>query len=247
MTTHRFFQLLITLACWPVWFSSLSAADANELFFRGNIELKEGRAESALEHYLAAAEQGTSAALEFNTGHAFLQLEQPAMALLHWYRAALLDPQQPDILHNINWILSQQQLQTFSAPAWQQWFPPFGLTLYLRLTTLFLLVALALLLLPAVAAKANIVSKTLGWLCLVPALLAAVGIWSQRPDTALALVVANNATLRVAPTSGSPGTGELPAGSHIRILEAERSFRLITTPDNRTGFLHENEIQRILP
>ncbi|MDV7397991.1 hypothetical protein RZS08_41705, partial [Arthrospira platensis SPKY1] len=82
-----------------------------------------------------------------------------------------------------------------------------------------------MLILPVILRKANVITRTLGWLLLVPAILAATALWTQRPDPRLALVVGEKITLRVAPTTASPGIKELVPGTHVRVLNKERDFR----------------------
>lgn len=238
------------ILCW-LWLLCIplggNGADQLDPFFQGNIALKEGRAAEAVDLFRKASSQQTSAALEFNLGHAYLQLDQPALALLHWYRAALLDPRNLDVAANIEWLLREQQWQPFPDNRLRGWFAPFSHSVYRALTSIFFLMALACWLLPRALKRSNVVTRTASGIGFVLALVAAVGVWSTRVDTNLGLVIADNITLRVAPTSQAPGQASLQAGTHIQFLGTERNFHLVRTASGQTGYLKDHEVEALLP
>ncbi len=93
---------LVASAAQAVW-----ADTPEELFDRGNTAYEAGRFRESAEAYRAALRYGVrDARLEYNLGNAEFKLGHLGRAILHFERARRLDPTDPDVKANLEWVRS---------------------------------------------------------------------------------------------------------------------------------------------
>ncbi len=101
-----FFIIIIAVTCSDAYAAVESAA---ALYNRANSLYAEGMYDKSIESYQMAAEAGVrDARLEYNLANAYLKNTPPDLgrAILHYERARLLDPRDPDLLYNLEFAKS---------------------------------------------------------------------------------------------------------------------------------------------
>lgn len=102
MKTRRFILALLAAAALTI---SAGAQTALDEFERGNAFYREGKFEQATSAYEAILKQGlASPAIYFNLGNSYYRLGKVAPAILAYERALRIQPNDPDIKHNLDLV-----------------------------------------------------------------------------------------------------------------------------------------------
>ncbi|MCC5805301.1 MAG: tetratricopeptide repeat protein [Opitutales bacterium] len=241
---------LLILLCLAAVFAAPASAqadrgEAERLFQTGNVYYGEGRFEEAREAYEQALAFGHSAALHFNLGNTYFQEGDAGRAILHYMRAQALRPGDPDIAANLRFVREAagvdpppaQPLSAFAASL------PRAVWTALALGGIWT-AAFAFLVFPRLA-RAGLLSRLTGGLALAAALTALVALAADRAHSGLGVVLAPEANLRVAPTSGSPSEATARAGESAALRESRERFHNVRFPDGRSGFLSREEFEPV--
>ncbi len=242
--------ILLTLLCLAAVFTAPTSAatdrgEAERLFQTGNVYYGEGRFEEAREAFEQALAFGHSPAVHFNLGNTWFQKGDAGRAILHYMRAQALRPNDPDIAANLRFV---REAAGVEAPPAQP-LAAFAASLPRAAWTALALggfwtAAFAFLVFPRIA-RAGLLSRLTGGLALAAALTALLALAADRAHTGLGVVLAPEASLRVAPTSGSPSEATARAGEVAVVRESGERFHNVRFPDGRSGFLTREEFEPV--
>jgi tetratricopeptide (TPR) repeat protein len=97
---HRFIWMITLLATGLL---SVESRDLEDLVEAGNQHYLEGDYEKAVRAYQSVIDSGyASAELYYNLGNAYYKSHDITMALVHYERARILNPSDPEIVHNLD-------------------------------------------------------------------------------------------------------------------------------------------------
>ena len=213
---------------------------------------------SAIDHYnagdysTAAAEfrsllpRFSSEALEYNLGNTLYRLREYPEALLHYKRSFVIDPTNPDLRATLNLAREAASLEeaepTFLDEmghrlSWKYW------TVLLCLGVWGLVATLLLSPLPRLPNLwRNCLVLLFGIILIVSGL--AQYVWISTANEAI--VLTEDAPLRIAPTASSPLESRLPAGSSVFTKSHYGDFRQVRLSDGTEGWILESSIARVL-
>lgn len=227
-------------------------SDAERLFTLGNALLAEGDAAGAVAAYEGAHATGwTSPALELNWSLAEVQTGRLGRAVLHAERAHHLDPDDADAAQTLRLLRERLDLTPTPLPPIQaaaRWFADtVGSGLLVALAFALYLAALALVGL-AVWNRTLPVPRRRALTVLVPTLLlviaAAVGAaqWETAPR---AVVVADEATVRSAPTPEAGQRGTVPEGTLLDVTERRDRWLGVRLADGTVGWASTDAVEAL--
>lgn len=247
--------LALALAQRPAY--GVEAADASRHFEQGNAAHAAGRTEEAIRQFEAAIEaEGPSASRYFNLGNALRDGGRLGAARLAYERARWLEPGSADIEQNRSALLASAGLQAESPSAMQRVLSLFGMDGW----TLIALGALGLLALLAVGAgirrrdgtrppwqralttRRAILASAAAFLVL---LLAVAGIKDRADYGAQAVVVSEQASMRISPQDKADVVAPLREGALVRIERTFRDYAYVRSADGRAGWTRQSAVTPI--
>ncbi len=246
--------LLIGLPCLALASSCLSAAEPSA-FEQANQHFAAGDFAAAAESYEAAiASDGPRAATFFNLGNAYQKLGKHGPAILAYERTRLLTPRDPDLLANL--ALARKAAAAFEEPRLGPRLDA-ALTRFSRNEWSWLVAASALYLgalsvlrgatrLPrAGMRRAARISAALA--VLIIAAGAAV-LHLRRDEASRAIVLSENATVRLSPFPEAESLGTPGQGKTVILKDATPGFRFVEVPGTPLkGWISENDVAAIIP
>ena len=186
-----------------------------------------------------------SAAVHYNLGNALYRLRAYPEAILHYERAFALDPGNPDIPANLG--LAREAAEVGPPPA-----PPFAAighrlswNAWTWLSALGAWGLLAVIVLARTTALPALWRNSLLFLFGLVLLLSAVGQTPWIAGRNDAVVLTDEAALKIAPTATSPIEDRLPGGTIVRTGERYGDFQKVRTSENTTGWLLHSSVARI--
>lgn len=207
------------------------------------------RASAAEDPAAAPAADTVTAAGLFNTANAALRDGRTGPAILSYERARWLEPRDTAITHNLQKAREKASITAPATPFWKrpaQWF---------TLNETALLGTLSLLLVCLLFFGIGLIPPTLrrlaapaSWTFLLIALLSGSAIASRWSDLRLAIITtASPASARIAPALSAASTFELSPGEKVTTLATHGSFLQVRTPDGRTGWIANTDLEPIIP
>lgn len=236
----------------------LSAAQTTQEWFEeGNEWYQTGNMQEAIYAYEQALEDGLhSAGLEYNLGNAYFNLGKLGLALVHYERALALQPNDEEILHNLQ-IAKNARIdkitplpQTFL----QRLFGGFS-TLFEKNTWYLLsilLVALCAASIVVVVRSKRLVIKrsafVLFWVLLglgLWTLLTAMQMDRLESSRSLVIVVQKNSYVKNAPEPTATDLFILHEGSYGYRKESRNGYFRIVLEDGKIGWLPEGDVMEV--
>jgi tetratricopeptide (TPR) repeat protein len=224
---------------------------------QGDAAYQAGDYESAVAAYGAVLEQGYhSASLHYNLGNAWYRLGRPGLAILHYERALLRAPRDPDVRHNLALARQlagnpgQSLVATFyeQAEAWLSSLLPTDTMAWMALSCWWLAWAGFAWWRWGQRRQQKKVGFLLG-MTFVFLSLSAGRLSYVRMDmlegTGRVVVTEASATLRSAPTGEGRSLRQVPEGSTLMILAGLGGYWQVRLPDGETGWLEQNLAARI--
>jgi len=220
----------------------LARADLDQRFHEANIAHADGRFEEAKELYLEIQEEADSPNLQYNLGATYDALGNPGRAIYHYTRSWVEDPSHPDTLKKIGNVLSRRGQTAPDYPGWLLEKVPMRYPLWLTFAVLggWLI---------AGGATGILIRRKSGGgpflfiLCGVfLGILGSLGVLEYQERFKIGVIESENTLLRVAPTTGSPGEGQLQPGDWVSIKKDEGSFFAVETASGQQGYLLQEEV-----
>lgn len=250
--------LLIMLLAAPASGASRSAA---ALYNRANSLYSKGRYSEAVEFYLKAAESGAcDARLEFNLGNAYLKKgdDEIGRAILHYRRASMLAPRDPDISYNLEFaqsLIGEQLPRTetfYPLKLWKGMLKKVTLNeLSIAWTVTFN--AFALCVIGYVIARKFRSKKILKRVSIVlgitavlmlPALASKFADYNTDYDV---VVRSGGLVARSGPGEDNPRLFNLPEGTTVVENERRSGWRQVATPGGLSGWVPAGGVEPLVP
>lgn len=225
-----FFAALLTALVARGESADAQFAQANQLY-------TDGEYAQAIEAYQQMLPAQQSANVHFNLGNAYYQLGDFGPAVLHYEKALALDPRNPDIKANLELTQEAAQL-TPAPPGWAQIvgdLAPVNVWAWLAVIAFWAMVAL-IVIAPMYCWK-GLSRNGLTALCALVLIVSMVGLYGWHVRGSYGVVLTDEATLSVAPTSTSPAAGSVKAGQLAQIRERHGEYFLVTVGTDKIGWL----------
>lgn len=218
-----------------------------DLFGQGNAYYADEQyAEAANAYQEAYRTTGKSSlALWFNLGNAYYHLRDYPAALLAYEKALTLEPGNPDVLANLQKIVSQSGLERPQYNIAQEFAYTLAVNTWLLLLVIGSAVTTAAGLLAWYVPRLNPIPGLSLYLSVPVMLLAVLGLLLWKQDFSRALVLTPDTGLRVAPTESANHLGTLANGTWVEVLEFHDPYYYIRTPDKQEGWVKGSTIGKV--
>lgn len=197
----------------------------------------------AIKLYKESLIESQSLEQHLNLANAYYENKDYAHAILHYEKALIFAPRNPLILKNIN--LTNEALEIHVDPP--SIFENLAHLLSANIWSWILISALALgllLFILSLLITDSLFIKITLWICTFIIVICVVLHIFYSRELNTAIILTNNPPLRVSPTSASPITILLRAGSKIHITKAKQSipnWALIKTLKNQEGWINTED------
>jgi hypothetical protein len=228
-----------------------------ELFNKGNEDYRAGNFEAAATQYQKIINQGlVSASVYFNLGNAYYREGRIGPAILAYERAKRLEPDDPDVQHNLRLadLKTVDRIEPVPELFLIQWlrsydaFIPFDVAFRTMMAgwIIFFLTLAGIFVVRNVSAL-----RTLRWLALVAVILlvlagGTVGIHtllSQGSDHGI--IMAPVVTAKSSPDEQSINAFVIHEGLKVKLGDTLGDWVKITLADGKVGWVHANQCERI--
>lgn len=235
--------------------STVKAQSADELFISANNLYKEGDYTRALEMYKAIeAQENVSSALYYNLGNCYYKLNNVAATIYNYEKALLLDPLNEDAATNLIFAkrltldnieelpktflekFNEKVLQKLSYNSWASVAVSFSF-----LGTLFFL----LFYFSRISSKKRsyFILSILSFLCLITSVFITVNQYNMKKNTVEAIIFAETATVKNAPTLNSEDVFTLHEGTKVFVLDGVDNWKKIKLADGKIGWIDAEELK----
>jgi len=249
--------LLILFASLNLFAASESAA---ALYNRGNALYAQGLYGEAINAYLKASEAGArDSRLEYNLGNAYLKknLPDPGRAILHYERARVLDPRDPDLLYNLEFAQSLIKEKspiaerTYLQELWENSLARISANEVAAFFSLFLFL-LCLFLSIRVVTRNDLTRRVAGWLFVISTALFILN-WPiyfgkiRRLSEDRAVVIESNVIARSGPGESNTELFQLPVGTVVARKECRGEWCQASIKGGLAGWVPAKAIELIVP
>ncbi len=237
--------------------AALHAETAEQAFDQANQLYQQGTFTDAIEKYEAILQSGlVSAELYYNLGNAYYKTGNIGKAILNYERALRLQPNDDDILHNLqlaNLMLTDRIEPTPRLFIWDWWegikraFSLSGITWISYVIFLFLLGSIATVLLAGTYAlrRVGFAAALGGAVLLGIALVIFFGKLDDVQRSDLAVVTANITTIKNSPDPKSTDAFVLHSGVKVLITDRVNEWLKIRLADGKVGWMERNACEVI--
>lgn len=237
--------------------AALHAETAEQAFDQANQLYQQGKFTDAIEKYEAILQSGlVSAELYYNLGNAYYKTGNIGKAILNYERALRLQPNDDDIVHNLqlaNLMLTDRIEPTPRLFIWDWWegikgaFSLSGITWIAYVIFLLVLGSIATVLLAGTYALRRVgFSAALGGAVLLGiALVIFFGKLDDVQRSDLAIVTANITTIKNSPDPKSTDAFVLHSGVKVLITDRVNEWLKIRLADGKVGWIERNACEVI--
>lgn len=241
----------IALLFMAVHFQSNAAANDAALWSNANQLYKQKKYDSAAKVYgLLLKDNNANAELHYNTGNAYYKMNRIGLAVLHYEKAAHLDPSNDAI--NDNLLLARSKVQDnmqadpiFFVAWWKALNHAVSANAWAIIAFAVFLILLSLIYFSRV--KKDNFPHAGRWIALsaVSFLLCAAMTWIayhdfSHPDKAV--VTTTNAVFLQTPQSNGKVIGSLPEGLVLEILENKDGYLHVQLQNGKSGWIAASEV-----
>lgn len=252
--TRRFCAALFVL----LLFSAVGYGQtASDEFERGNVLYREGKFQQAAAAYEAILKQGVAGtAVYFNLGNSYFRLGMVAPAILAYERALRLQPNDPDIKHNLSLVnlKTSDRIEPLPDLFFVEWLRSFSVVVPLRNTVWLFSIAWALLFggLAALYLVNRLSALRLARIVALGAFIALIPltvlIVSQVADSRSredAIVTAGVVTVKTSPDAQSVDAFVVHEGLKVRLSDGVAGWVKIVLADGKVGWIRAADCERI--
>jgi len=246
------FVLLAASRAPPV--TSQTAVDE---FERGNAFYRDGQFEKAAEAYETILKQGqVSAPLYYNLGNAYYRLGRLAPAILAYERGLILDPNDPDIKHNLDLanLKTLDRIEPLPKLFFIEWLHSLSAVFPLRTTfwlftacwiTLFAALAVMFAFAPPRLLRSLRVVSLVSLVLLIPlGILLTTQVVESRSRSD-AIITVSAATAKTSPDAQSIDAFVIHEGLKVMLTDAVAEWVKIVLADGKVGWIRFRDCERI--
>ncbi len=232
--------------CWLC--SGLLDASPQTSFTDGNNAFYEGNYKEAIRNYEEALKELHSANLHYNLANAYSLSGELPKAILHYRRAHLLDPNDPDIQANFKKALNKMNIQYEQ----EDLLTRFSCILTVNTWSWILVVSAWCTFLGILSVRFLSPAKrraviSISVLALIVILMSVTGLYGWHLHKEDAVIMHNDTVLKVAPTKQSPSKQNLQGGAIVTILEAYADYFRVQSDKDTIGWVAQQQCERIIP
>lgn len=222
-----------------------ASPEKESLFHEANLAYQNGDYAAAVELYKNLLAQGQSANLLYNLGNTYYQLGDFGNAILHYEKALVLDPNNPDILANVRLARRAAEVPAPERTFLEQFAAHAKVNTWTWLVVLTFWIACFLIFLPRYYRWNIPLRRTLIFLCILGFAAGMAGMAGYHTLAKEGVVIAEKAPLKVAPTSTSPERTSLQAGTLAVIQQRHGDYYLVQIGDQQSGWIASDQFQPI--
>ena len=223
--------------------NSVFAASSDSAFDAANTLYEQGKFAEAASAYEKLIESGSrSPALFFNLGNAQFKAGDAGRAIAAYRRAERLDPRDPDLRANLQFVQNQIQGPTLQPDAFQRGLKHLTVNEWTVLTGIAFWLTFILLTLTLVhprwrsALRTSIIVLSLGTIACATCLIVVL----SGDSTPIAIVIAKSATVHNGPLDESPSTMTVHDGAELNVLDTKDGWLQVGI-NNRVGWLKRDQ------
>jgi tetratricopeptide (TPR) repeat protein len=254
MMKRQYFAAFVVL----VFFSVVGFAQtASDDFERGNVLYREGKFEQAAAAYEAILGQGLAGpAVYFNLGNSYYRLGKIAPAILAYERSLRLQPNDPDVKHNLSLVnlKTSDRIEPLPDLFFVEWLRAFSVVVPLRTTgwlfavawVLFFggLAALYILGSSAAARFARILAVG-AFVALIPLTALIISQVADSRSRNDAIITAAVVTAKTSPDVQSVDAFVIHEGLKVRLSDSVGGWVKIVLADGKVGWVRAADCERI--
>jgi tetratricopeptide (TPR) repeat protein len=211
----------------------------------------------ALEYYHKIEADGyTSAYMYYNMANAYFRLNKISKAILYYERAKLLKPNDPDIIHNLNYV------NTFVSDKIKELPEPFFITWFNSLINIFsvntwAIIALVLFIILAVLVylyylftnetlvKLLKIIAIFVFIIWIISIISAYSSYKHISTSNYAIITADIVEVKSSPDENSTSLFILHEGTKVQITEEFENWFEIKIADGNTGWVKTTNVEKI--
>jgi len=244
MKNKHYLQMLSLLGLLLLSFAGTAQA-VDERFEKATIAYNNGLYQQAIENFESLASKGLSSGLLYNLANSYAQNGQTGMAILNYERAARLAPGDSDIQGNLELLRKEKTLFQEEKTLSQRFVHLFGLDRWTILAVVgFMSFAVCILFPPTPKLKMS-TRKIIATVSLLLTMAAGFGIAGQYRHYHDAVVVADNARLRISPFESAAASGSIQEGRLLSPKKVHNNYTLVEDETGRSGWLANDEFLSI--
>jgi tetratricopeptide (TPR) repeat protein len=217
---------------------SLEFDSANRLY-------EQGKFRDAISAYQKIIQTGrVSPALYFNLGNAFFKSGEVGRAVAAYRQAERMDPRDPDLRANLQFVRSQIPGPTLSPGRWERWLGRLTLNEWAVLAAIALwswLLLLALGQLWPAWRQSLRTFQLIGGIGTV-ALGGCLGATLLAGSAQTAIVITDDAAVRNGPLDEAPAAFTVHDGAELTVLDHKNDWWQVSAGDRRIGWLKRDQV-----
>jgi len=213
------------------------AADPDTAFTTGLAAYEKGDYTLARKNFTAAERTATSFALEYNLGNTCYQIGDQAGAILHYLRALVLNPRDPDARQNLALARQALNLSVPDPTFLDRLSASLSVNAWAWLLVLFGWAALYLLFLPRLWRWRGATPWLLFTLSVIISGVAVTALAEAHLHSHDGVVLHADSQFKLSPTTDSQAIGVLQAGEIAEALDQHNGYYKIRTSDGRLGWI----------
>jgi len=233
------------------------AQTADALFDNANTLYKEGKYQEAIKLYQQIEEsKEVSSELYFNLGNAYYKLNKVAPSIYNYERALLLDPLNEDAQNNLIIAnrLTLDRIEALPTSIFQKinnnLLKKLTYNSWAILTIIASIIASILFLLfyfSNIPSKKRLFFSTsiVAFLLLIFTVVITFTQYSQYKNTVTAIIFAEQATIKNAPTNDASEVFTLHEGTKVNVLDTVDDWKKIKLIDGKIGWLKNNQLKAL--
>ncbi|MBN1397095.1 MAG: tetratricopeptide repeat protein [Bacteroidetes bacterium] len=235
----------------------IRAETPEDIFNRGNEMYRAGKYQESVKEYERILNEGyTSAELYYNLGNAYYRNRQPARAILSYERAARLEPNDPDINHNLRlvYLKTVDRIEPVPEMFFIQWMRAAG-SLISPSTIKFLFILSWILLFGSLVVIYFVlqpdimrISRIVFFVSFVSVFIWAImlGIQTFQETTKdKAVITAQVVTAKSSPDVNSLDAFVIHEGIKVKLDDSVANWVKITLADGKVGWIPADQCERI--
>ncbi len=244
MKYKHYFQMLALFALLVMSFSGTAQA-ADERFEKATIAYNNGLYQQAIDTFELLAGEGLSSSLLYNLANSYAQNGQSGMAILNYERAARLAPGDSDIRGNLELLRKEKTLFQEDQTISQRFVHLLGLDRWTMLATVGFMMFVVCVLFPATPKLKTSTRRIVATVSLLLTMVSGFGIAGQYRHYHDAVVVVNDAKLRISPFETAATSGSIQEGRLLTPDKTHNNYTLVKDETGRSGWLASDEFMFI--
>ncbi len=242
---HMYQTLFVTLTILLISTWILHAQTPDSAFQEANTSYRQANYQQAIQQYQAILKHQQSAHVQYNLGNAYYKLNDFGPAILHYEKAYMLQPDNPEIQANLK--LAQKSAQVpVSHTSWIEQIALLqNINNWVWLGCIAFWLTVGLIILPKLYRWKNPLRHIFVAIFSIITLTSATALWGYHNISKEGIVLHHDTPLKIAPAETSPNKAFLNPGAMGKIIKTHLPYYMIQTPNGKTGWVNEHDFGKI--